>query len=208
HLSFVPPNYTCGSRSPFCRTSSSILTSKLTKGALLSTGWGDDIEWAQTYEEGLARSKTSKKPLMVIHHLEECPYSQGEQSKPFQTTWGIQICQCSFLKKHLSTWGEAFPLLISCTFFPPQDPSMTVRADLTGKYGNRMYAYEPEDISTYFCLTLRQSFEPHGTPAEYRKEHLYPPRTPSDELVYSNGILTLEHRLKHNIIYTFATKRS
>uniref|UniRef100_A0A8B9CED6 Uncharacterized protein n=1 Tax=Anser brachyrhynchus TaxID=132585 RepID=A0A8B9CED6_9AVES len=28
------------------------------------------------------------------------------------------------------------------------DPSMTVRADLTGKYGNRMYAYEPEDIST------------------------------------------------------------
>ncbi|GAB0191841.1 anterior gradient protein 3-like [Grus japonensis] len=28
------------------------------------------------------------------------------------------------------------------------DPSMTVRADLTGKYENRMYAYEPEDIST------------------------------------------------------------
>lgn len=51
----------------------------------------------------------SKKPLMVIHHLEECPYSQGEQSKPFQTTWEIQICLCSFLKKHLSTWCEAFP---------------------------------------------------------------------------------------------------
>ncbi|XP_026509746.1 anterior gradient protein 2 homolog [Terrapene carolina triunguis] len=28
-----------------------------------------------------------------------------------------------------------------------RDPSMTVRADLTGKYKNRMYAYEPEDIS-------------------------------------------------------------
>uniref|UniRef100_A0A8B9Z377 Uncharacterized protein n=1 Tax=Buteo japonicus TaxID=224669 RepID=A0A8B9Z377_9AVES len=139
----------CSSRSPFCRTSSSILTSKLTKGALLSTGWGDDIEWAQTYEEGLARSKNSKKPLMVIHHLEECPYSQGEQSKPFQTTWEIQICLCSFLKKHLSTCddnmapdGHYVPRILFV------DPSMTVRADLTGKYGNRMYAYEPEDIST------------------------------------------------------------
>ncbi|KAM6349079.1 LOW QUALITY PROTEIN: anterior gradient protein 3-like [Alca torda] len=27
------------------------------------------------------------------------------------------------------------------------DPSMTVPADLTGKYGNRMYTYEPEGIS-------------------------------------------------------------
>ncbi|CAB1346733.1 unnamed protein product [Coregonus sp. 'balchen'] len=26
------------------------------------------------------------------------------------------------------------------------DPSMTVRADLVGKYGNRMYTYEPSDV--------------------------------------------------------------
>lgn len=26
------------------------------------------------------------------------------------------------------------------------DPSMTVRADITGRYSNRMYAYEPADM--------------------------------------------------------------
>lgn len=26
------------------------------------------------------------------------------------------------------------------------DPSMTVRADITGRYSNKMYAYEPQDI--------------------------------------------------------------
>uniref|UniRef100_A0A8B9MRJ5 Uncharacterized protein n=1 Tax=Accipiter nisus TaxID=211598 RepID=A0A8B9MRJ5_9AVES len=128
-----------------CQTSSSILTSKLIKGALLSTGWGDDIEWAQTYEEGLARSKNSKKPLMVIHHLEECPYSQGEQSKPFQTTWEIQICR----DDNMAPDGHYVPRILFV------DPSMTVRADLTGKYGNRMYAYEPEDILTCEIVCFR-----------------------------------------------------
>lgn len=44
----------------------------------------------------------SKKPLMVIHHLEECPYSQGEQSKPFQTTLGIKISQAMHIHDVLS----------------------------------------------------------------------------------------------------------
>lgn len=26
------------------------------------------------------------------------------------------------------------------------DPSLTVRADITGRYSNRLYAYEPSDI--------------------------------------------------------------
>ncbi|CAH2299190.1 transcription factor COE3-like [Pelobates cultripes] len=43
----------------------------------LSRGWGDSINWVQTYEEALARSRGTKKPLMVIHHLEDCPYSQA-----------------------------------------------------------------------------------------------------------------------------------
>ncbi|RVE66566.1 hypothetical protein OJAV_G00108800 [Oryzias javanicus] len=48
-------------------------------------------------------------------------------------------------------------LLLSCRRFrnePPvgpgglhsQDPSMTVRADINGRYGNRLYAYEPTDM--------------------------------------------------------------
>uniref|UniRef100_A0A8D3CVT8 Anterior gradient 1 n=1 Tax=Scophthalmus maximus TaxID=52904 RepID=A0A8D3CVT8_SCOMX len=40
-------------------------------------GWGDDISWVKTYEEGLSEMVTSNKPLMVIHHLDECPFSQA-----------------------------------------------------------------------------------------------------------------------------------
>ncbi|CAL8371657.1 unnamed protein product [Arctogadus glacialis] len=69
----------------------------------LSRGWGDRITWVQTYEEGLTKMKASNKPLMVIHHQDDCPYSQ--------------------------------------------DPSMSVRADLTGRYSNRYFTYEPADIS-------------------------------------------------------------
>ncbi|MBN3276918.1 AGR3 protein, partial [Polyodon spathula] len=43
----------------------------------LSRGWGADIEWVQSYEEGLFQAKTREKPLMVIHHLMDCPYSKA-----------------------------------------------------------------------------------------------------------------------------------
>ncbi|MBZ3877561.1 Anterior gradient protein 3 [Sciurus carolinensis] len=66
------------------------------------SGWGDDIIWVQTYEEGLFHAQKSNKPLMVIHHLEDCQYCQ--------------------------------------------DPSLTVRADITGRYSNRLYTYEPQDL--------------------------------------------------------------
>ncbi|KAK3543280.1 hypothetical protein QTP70_014061 [Hemibagrus guttatus] len=68
----------------------------------LSRGWGDGITWVETYEEALGKAKESNKPLMIIHHLDECPYSQ--------------------------------------------DPSLTVRTDITSKYSNRKFTYEPEDM--------------------------------------------------------------
>ncbi|XP_023801943.1 anterior gradient protein 2 homolog, partial [Cyanistes caeruleus] len=40
-------------------------------------GWGDQLIWTQTYEEALFRAKHSQKPLMIIHHLEDCPHSQA-----------------------------------------------------------------------------------------------------------------------------------
>ncbi|MEJ1286440.1 anterior gradient 2 [Cricetulus griseus] len=73
----------------------------------LSRGWGDQLIWTQTYEEALYKSKTSNRPLMIIHHLDECPHSQ--------------------------------------------DPSLTVRADITGRYSNRLYAYEPSDTALCKC---------------------------------------------------------
>uniref|UniRef100_A0A8C8RNX5 Anterior gradient protein 3 n=1 Tax=Pelusios castaneus TaxID=367368 RepID=A0A8C8RNX5_9SAUR len=116
----------------------------------LSRGWGDEIDWVQTYEEALARSRNSKKPVMVIHHLEECPYSQALR-KAFVSSPDIQkMAQEDFIMinlVHSSTDDNMAP----DGHYVPRilfvDPSMTVRADLMGKYRNRMYAYEPEDIS-------------------------------------------------------------
>lgn len=40
---------------------------------------------------------------------------------------------------------------------------MTVRADITGRYSNRMYAYEPGDLKlrkwTHFILKIGQSLD-------------------------------------------------
>ncbi|XP_009481833.2 anterior gradient protein 3-like [Pelecanus crispus] len=117
----------------------------------LSRGWGDDIEWVQTYEEGLARSKHSKKPLMVIHHLEECPYSQALR-KAFASSPEIQqMAQKDFIMLNLVHSSSDDNMAPDGHYVPRilfVDPSMTVRGDLTGKYGNRMYTYEPEDILT------------------------------------------------------------
>ncbi|XP_061410846.1 anterior gradient protein 3-like [Lethenteron reissneri] len=115
----------------------------------LSRGWGDDITWVQTYEEGLAKSRNTRKPLMVIHHLEDCPYSNSLK-KVFVESKDIQrMAQEDFIMlnllhettdKHLAPDGHYVPRIIFV------DPSLTVRADITGKYSNRLYAYEPIDV--------------------------------------------------------------
>ncbi|XP_043920674.1 anterior gradient protein 2 homolog [Protopterus annectens] len=113
----------------------------------LSRGWGDQLIWAQTYEEALFKSKTENKPLMIIFHLDECPHSQALK-KAFANHKKIQeLCEHFILlnlmfettDKHLSPDGQYVPRVMFV------DPSMTVRADLPGKYGNRLYAYEPQD---------------------------------------------------------------
>ena len=47
-------------------------------------------------------------------------------------------------------WPNIYDLLMEINhfllFFSP-DPSLTVRADITGRYSNRLYAYEPSDIA-------------------------------------------------------------
>uniref|UniRef100_A0A672HLM9 Anterior gradient 2 n=1 Tax=Salarias fasciatus TaxID=181472 RepID=A0A672HLM9_SALFA len=43
----------------------------------LSRGWGDQLNWAQTYEEALFLSRSRNKPLMVLFLLEDCPRSQA-----------------------------------------------------------------------------------------------------------------------------------
>ncbi|KAM9339887.1 anterior gradient protein 2 homolog [Symphorus nematophorus] len=115
----------------------------------LSRGWGDQLIWAQTYEEALYWSRKHNKPLMVIFHLEDCPHSK-ELKKVFagddelQRTIDEDFIALNLVyettDKHLSPDGQYVPRVIFV------DPSMTVRADINGRYSNRMYAYEPNDI--------------------------------------------------------------
>ncbi|NP_001279175.1 anterior gradient protein 3 precursor [Callorhinchus milii] len=115
----------------------------------LSRGWGDGLTWVQTYEEGLHKARKSNKPLMVIHHLDNCPHCHALR-KVFAESEEIQsLADNDFIMlnlkhetsdKHLSPDGKYVPRILFV------DPSMTVRADITGKYANRLYAYEPKDI--------------------------------------------------------------
>ncbi|XP_023665831.1 anterior gradient 1 [Paramormyrops kingsleyae] len=115
----------------------------------LSRGWGDDITWVQTYEEGLTKMKESKKPLMVIHHKEDCPYSQALK-KTFSLDKNIQkMAQEDFIMlnlmhetsdKNLAPDGLYVPRILFV------DPSMTIRADIAGKYSNHLYTYQPDDM--------------------------------------------------------------
>ncbi|KAM6958711.1 anterior gradient protein 2 homolog [Aplochiton taeniatus] len=115
----------------------------------LSRGWGDQLIWAQTYEEALYWARFQNKPLMVIFHLEDCPHSQA-MKKAFAEDKQIQkVADEDYIvlnlmyettDKHLSPDGQYVPRIIFV------DPSMTVRADITGRYSNRMYAYETSDI--------------------------------------------------------------
>ncbi|KAL4635631.1 anterior gradient protein 3-like [Arapaima gigas] len=117
----------------------------------LSRGWGDEITWVQTYEEGLAKMKKSRKPLMVIHHKEDCPYSQALK-KAFVEDKGIQkMAQEDFVMlnimhetrdKNLAPDGVYVPRILFV------DPSMTVRTDITSQYPNRKYTYEPGNTDT------------------------------------------------------------
>ncbi|KAG8559281.1 hypothetical protein GDO81_017296 [Engystomops pustulosus] len=115
----------------------------------LARGWGDSIQWVQTYEEALAKCRELRKPLMVIHHLEDCPFSQ-ELKKAFSAdNMAQKLARDDFVMLNVvhpvadenqSPDGHYVPRVMFV------DPSMTVRTDLAGRYSNRLYAYEAGDI--------------------------------------------------------------
>ncbi|XP_020502335.1 anterior gradient protein 2 homolog [Labrus bergylta] len=123
----------------------------------LSRGWGDQLIWAQTYEEALYWSRSRNKPLLVVFHLEDCPHSQA-MKKVIANSFEIQkILDEEFIvlnlvyettDKNLTPDGQYVPRFLFV------DPSMTVRADIVGPYGNRLYAYEPQDLDA-----LKKSME-------------------------------------------------
>ncbi|XP_061411618.1 anterior gradient protein 3-like [Lethenteron reissneri] len=116
----------------------------------LSRGWADEAEWVQTYSEGLYRAKKEGKPLMVIHHLEECPYSQGLKKAFAENAEAQKMADKDFIilnlvfethDKHLAPDGYYVPRIMFV------DPSLTVRADIAGKYSDKLYTYQPEDLN-------------------------------------------------------------
>ncbi|XP_021254438.1 uncharacterized protein LOC110399671 [Numida meleagris] len=114
-----------------------------------------------------------KKPLMVIHRLEECPYSQQLRGKHLHlaqraSRWPRRTSTCliwwfckappqfppQFLlgEKAKRLPYTHLPLWKHHSVYFNHNPPMTVQADLTGKYGNRMYAYKPEDILIFLQM--------------------------------------------------------
>ncbi|XP_052004090.1 anterior gradient 1 [Xyrauchen texanus] len=115
----------------------------------LSRGWGDDINWVQTYNQGLTEMIESKKPLMIILHLEDCPHSKALK-KAFTEHESIQkLAKSDFIMLNLVHETNDINLAPD-GFYVPRimfvDPSLTVRADIVGKYVNRMYTYQPNDM--------------------------------------------------------------
>ncbi|XP_075904634.1 anterior gradient 1 [Nelusetta ayraudi] len=116
----------------------------------LSRGWGDDISWVESYEDGLSEMKKSQKPLMVIHHLDDCQHSQALKKAFVAQKELQQMAEQDFIMVNLveETTDEN---MAPDGYYVPRilfvDPSMTVRTDITGRYSNHLYTYEPKDMS-------------------------------------------------------------
>ncbi|XP_042351137.1 anterior gradient 1 [Plectropomus leopardus] len=123
---------------------------KVAKPQSLARGWGNGINWVKTYAEGLSKMVETQKPLMVIHHQDDCPYCQALK-KVFATERSIQkMAKEDFIMlnlleetsdKNMAPDGYYVPRILFV------DPSRTVRTDIKGKYNNFRYTYEPSDMS-------------------------------------------------------------
>ncbi|XP_070694718.1 anterior gradient 1 [Pempheris klunzingeri] len=116
----------------------------------LSRGWGDGVRWVESYEEGLSKMIKSQKPLMVIHHQDDCQYCQ-DLKKSFVAHKSIQkMAKEDFIMLNLLEETEDTNLAPDGYYIPRilfVDPSMTVRTDITGRYSNHQYVYEPDDMA-------------------------------------------------------------
>ncbi|XP_028291671.1 anterior gradient protein 2 homolog [Gouania willdenowi] len=123
--------------------------SKKSESSSRSRGWGKDLKWAKDYVDALGKTTKSHKPLMVIHHLEDCPHSKALK-KAFAEDKTIQkMAKDDFVMlnvveettdRNLAPDGYYVPRIIFV------DPLNTVRADIIGRYPDRKYAYSPTDL--------------------------------------------------------------
>uniref|UniRef100_A0A672HLK2 Anterior gradient 2 n=1 Tax=Salarias fasciatus TaxID=181472 RepID=A0A672HLK2_SALFA len=112
---------------------------------LCLAGWGDQLNWVQTYEEALSLSRN--KPLMVLFHLEDCSQSLKQalaHDDEIQRILDEDFVVLNVIQEtedqNLSPDGKYVPRIVFV------DPSTTVRDDIVGPYSNRLYTYEPTDM--------------------------------------------------------------
>ncbi|KAI1899235.1 hypothetical protein AGOR_G00059720 [Albula goreensis] len=114
----------------------------------LARGWGEDIDWAETYMEALGLARSRQKPLMVIHHLEECPictslkavFSEHEEIQKMAKEDFIMFnLQHETNDRNLAPDGYYVPRIIFV------DPALVVRIDITGKNNVHKYSYTSTD---------------------------------------------------------------
>ncbi|XP_029939459.1 anterior gradient protein 2 homolog [Salarias fasciatus] len=116
----------------------------------LSRGWGDQLNWAQTYEEALSLSRSTNKPLMVLFHLEDCSQCDAlkralahddEIQRILDEDFVVLNVIQETVDQNMSPDGKYVPRIVFV------DPSMTVRDDIIGRYSNRLYGYEAADMN-------------------------------------------------------------
>ncbi|KAM8854720.1 anterior gradient protein 3-like isoform 1-T2 [Spinachia spinachia] len=116
----------------------------------LSRGWGNGIRWVKSYEEGLSEMVKRKKPLMVIHHQDICPYSQALKKAIAADKFIQKMAQKDFImlnllnetkEKRMAPDGHYTPRILFL------DQSNTVRNELVGKFPSHLYTYEPADMT-------------------------------------------------------------
>ncbi|XP_036965823.1 anterior gradient 1 isoform X2 [Acanthopagrus latus] len=115
----------------------------------LSRGWGHSIKWVKSYSDGLAEMVQSQKPLMVIHHKEDCPHSQALKKAFVANKSIMKMAREDFIMLNLV--GESGDKnLAPDGFYVPRilfvDPTLMVRTDIQGKFRDHLYTYEPADV--------------------------------------------------------------
>ncbi|KAM9365979.1 anterior gradient 1 isoform 2-T2 [Pholidichthys leucotaenia] len=133
----------------FCASAGDKKVKTKAKTQSLARGWGNAISWAKSYEEALAKAFNSKKPVMVIHHLPDCPHSQALK-KAFVADKTVQkMAKGDFIMLNVVE-ETADSNLAPDGYYVPRivfvDPSLTVRADITGKNSGYRYSYNPGDM--------------------------------------------------------------
>ncbi|KAJ8253032.1 hypothetical protein GJAV_G00208370 [Gymnothorax javanicus] len=115
----------------------------------LARGWGEDIDWVESYEDGLRKAQTSQKPLMIIHHLENCPTCQALKAAFSEDEEIQRMAREEFIMFNLMHETQD-PNLAPDGYYVPRimfvDPSMVIRTDIVANDQLYKHSYTDKDL--------------------------------------------------------------